>query len=102
MRNHDPRWQPGNFEHNTEAVRQLADLAATKGITVSQLALAWLLSRGEHIVPIPGTRSPRRVEENTRAADITLTEADLTAIGDILPHGGFGTRYQEQAMPTWT
>jgi aryl-alcohol dehydrogenase-like predicted oxidoreductase len=55
MRNADPRWQPGNFEKNTQAVRQLGDLAAAKGITVSQLALAWLLTRGEHIVPIPGT-----------------------------------------------
>jgi aryl-alcohol dehydrogenase-like predicted oxidoreductase len=102
MRNHDPRWQPGNFEKNTQAVRRLGELAAAKGITVAQLALAWLLSRGEHIVPIPGTRSPRRAEENTRAADITLTDADLAAIGDILPAGGFGARYPEQAMPTWT
>ncbi|MGW3874312.1 aldo/keto reductase [Streptomyces sp. NPDC005055] len=46
----------------------LAELAATKSATVSQLALAWLLAQGEHIVPIPGTRSPKRVEENTRAA----------------------------------
>jgi len=102
MRNHDPRWQPGNFEKNTQAVRRLGDLAAAKGITVSQLALAWLLSRGEHIVPIPGTRSPRRVEENTRAADLTLTDADLAAIHDILPAGSFGARYAEQAMPAWT
>jgi aryl-alcohol dehydrogenase-like predicted oxidoreductase len=102
MRNADPRWQPGNFEKNTDAVRRLGDLAAAKGITVSQLALAWLLSRGEYIVPIPGTRSPRRVEENTRAADVTLTDADLAAIGDILPVGGFGARYAGQAMPTWT
>jgi aryl-alcohol dehydrogenase-like predicted oxidoreductase len=102
MRNADPRWQPGNFEKNTEAVRRLGDLAAAKGITVSQLALAWLLSRGEHIVPIPGTRSPRRVEENAGAAEVTLTDADLAAIGDILPAGGFGARYAGQAMPTWT
>ena len=100
--NADARWQPGNFEKNTQAVRRLAGVAAAKGITVAQLALAWLLSRGEHIVPIPGTRSPRRVEENTRAADVTLTDADLAAIGNILPHGGFGARYAEQAMPAWT
>jgi aryl-alcohol dehydrogenase-like predicted oxidoreductase len=99
MRNIDPRWQPGNFEKNVEAVSRLGDLAATKGIAVSQLALAWLLSRGEHIVPIPGTRSPKRVEENTRAAGITLNEADLAAIGEILPNGGFGARYAQ--MPTW-
>jgi aryl-alcohol dehydrogenase-like predicted oxidoreductase len=99
MRNIDPRWQPGNFEKNVEAVNRLSDLAAAKGITVSQLALAWLLARGEHIVPIPGTRSPRRVEENTGAVDITLSEVDLAAIDGILPNGGFGARYTE--MPTW-
>ncbi|MET9386674.1 aldo/keto reductase [Streptomyces sp. NPDC002928] len=99
MRNIDPRWQPGNFEKNVDAVNRLSDLAAAQGITVSQLALAWLLTRGEHIVPIPGTRSPRRAEENTRAADITLSEADLAAIDEILPRGGFGARYAQ--MPTW-
>ncbi|MDT0341574.1 aldo/keto reductase [Streptomyces litchfieldiae] len=101
MRNTDPRWQPGNFEKNVEAVNRLADLAAGKGATVSQLALAWLLTRGEHIVPIPGTRSPRRAEENAAAADVTLTEAELAAIHDILPTGGFGARYAGQSLPTW-
>ncbi|WP_433602384.1 aldo/keto reductase [Nocardia sp. CA-135953] len=100
-RNSDPRWQPGNFEKNVDAVRRLSELAATKGITVSQLALAWLLSRGEHIVPIPGTRNARRVEENIGAAEVVLTAADLAAIDQILPNGGFGTRYAEQALPTW-
>ncbi|MET7306543.1 aldo/keto reductase [Streptomyces sp. NPDC005134] len=101
MRNIDPRWQTGNFEKNVDAVDRLADLAATKSATVSQLALAWLLAQGEHIVPIPGTRSPKRVEENTRAADLTLTDAELAAIDKILPHGGFGARYVEGALPTW-
>lgn len=99
MRNVDPRWQPGNFEQNVDAVCRLGELAATRGITVSQLALAWLLAQGEHIVPIPGTRSAARIEENTAAADVTLTAADLAAIHDILPDGGFGARYAE--MPTW-
>lgn len=99
MRNVDPRWQPGNFEKNVEAVARLGELASGKGITVSQLALAWLLAQGEHIVPIPGTRSAARVEENSRAADAGLTEADLAAIRDILPTGGFGARYSE--IPTW-
>ncbi|MFF1847968.1 hypothetical protein ACFVW9_40685 [Streptomyces sp. NPDC058217] len=58
-------------------------------------------SQGEHIVPLPGTRSPKRVEENTRAAGLTLTEADLAAIDKILPQGGFGARYVEGALPTW-
>lgn len=80
---------------------RLDELARAKGITVSQLALAWLLAQGEHIVPIPGTRSAARIEENAGAAAVTLTEADLAAIREILPHGGFGARYAEQAMPTW-
>lgn len=102
MRNDDARWQPGNFEKNLDAVNRLAVLAAARGATVSQLALAWLLARGEHIVPIPGTRSPERVEENTRAAELTLTDADLAAIDEILPTGGFGARYPEQFTPAWT
>ncbi|WP_019926067.1 aldo/keto reductase [Nocardia sp. BMG111209] len=101
MRNHDPRWQPGNFEKNTEAVRRLGDLAAGKGCTISQLALAWLLTRGEHIVPIPGTRSPARVEENVGAAEVALTAADLAAIDEILPTGGYGARYAERSLPNW-
>ncbi|MFE7930049.1 aldo/keto reductase [Streptomyces sp. NPDC057456] len=101
MRNTDPRWQPGNFEKNVEAVDRLGRLATAKGSTVSQLALAWLLARGEHIVPIPGTRSAARMEENARAADVTLTEADLAAIHEILPTGGFGARYAEEHIPNW-
>lgn len=101
MRRSDPRWQPGNFEKNVAAVERLAALAAAKGATVSQLALAWLLTRGEHIVPIPGTRSVRRIEENAAAADLTLTGADLEAIAEILPHGGFGARYAAEHVPVW-
>ncbi|MFG6196427.1 aldo/keto reductase [Nonomuraea sp. JJY05] len=101
MRNHDLRWQPGNFEKNVEAVRQLSELATARGATVAQLALAWVLAQGEDIVPIPGTRSPERVEENTAAADLVLTPADLDAIAAILPTGGFGGRYAEASLPTW-
>ncbi|MFJ9346091.1 aldo/keto reductase [Streptomyces sp. NPDC101237] len=101
MRNNDPRWQPGNYEKNLDAVNRLTTLAAGKGITVSQLALAWLLAQGEHIVPIPGTRSADRMQENAHAADVTLTETDLAAIHEILPTGGFGARYAEGHLPTW-
>ncbi|MFI5931755.1 aldo/keto reductase [Actinoplanes sp. NPDC051494] len=100
MRRHDPRWQPGNYEKNLEATRLLTDLAATKDATVSQLALAWLLAQGQQIVPIPGTRSPARVEENTAAADLALTPADLERIQEILPTGGFGARYAG-GTPVW-
>jgi aryl-alcohol dehydrogenase-like predicted oxidoreductase len=101
MRTTDPRWQPGNFEKNVEAVTRLTALAEGKNATVSQLALAWLLSRGPDIVPIPGTRSVQRIEENAGAADLTLTAADLAAIDEILPTGGFGARYTEGNIPTW-
>ncbi|MFJ9712684.1 aldo/keto reductase [Streptomyces sp. NPDC101234] len=102
LRSFDARWQPGNFEQNVEAVNRLADLTVGKGITVARLALAWLLSRGEQVVPILGTRSPKRVEGNAAVADVTLTGADLTAIDEILPHGGFGARYPEGHVPSWT
>lgn len=101
MRNTDPRWQPGNFERNVDAVNKLGELAGAKGATVSQLALAWLLTRGDHVVPIPGTRSPARVEENAGAADLVLSDDDLAAIQGILPDGGFGARYAAQGMPAW-
>ena len=63
-----------------------------KEATVAQLALAWLLGRGEHIVPIPGTRSPERVEENVAAVDLHLTEVDLAAIRAAIGEGPHGRR----------
>jgi aryl-alcohol dehydrogenase-like predicted oxidoreductase len=101
MRRNDPRWQPGNYEKNLDAVRKLGELAARKGATVAQLALAWLLTRGDHVVPIPGTRSVKRVEENIGAADLELSKEDLAQIHEILPDGGFGARYQEGSLPNW-
>ncbi|MCQ1946758.1 aldo/keto reductase [Arthrobacter sp. zg-Y1116] len=101
MRSWDARWQPGNFEKNVDATRKLTELAASKDATVAQLALAWLLAQGEHIVPIPGTRSAKRVEENVGAVDLSLTDADLARIKEILPTGGFGARYPEGMSPTW-
>ncbi|WP_427136405.1 aldo/keto reductase [Pseudarthrobacter sp. S9] len=101
MRSGDARWQPGNFEKNVKATRQLTELAASKDATVAQLALAWLLAQCEHIVPIPGTRSAKRVEENVGATDLTLTETDLERIKEILPTGGFGSRYPEGMTSEW-
>ncbi|KQW80425.1 aldo/keto reductase [Devosia sp. Root413D1] len=100
MRRHDPRWQPGNYEKNVAAVRQLTDLAASKGATVSQLALAWLLAQGDDIVPIPGTRQIARLEENVASADLTLSAQDLARIREILPDGDVGARYAS-AVPQW-
>lgn len=101
MRRSDPRWQPGNFEKNLDAVRQLEALAQAKGITVSQLALSWILAQGDDIVPIPGTRRIERLEENLAAADVTLSADDLASIGTILPDGAFGARYAGNMVPDW-
>ncbi|MCB8878733.1 aldo/keto reductase [Acidisoma cellulosilytica] len=97
----DPRWQPGNFEKNIAATQRLRDLAQSKGATAPQLALAWILAQGSDIVPIPGTRSSLRMEENIGAASLVLTDADLALIKDILPTGGFGARYAESMLPKW-
>ncbi|MER7277148.1 aldo/keto reductase [Dactylosporangium sp. NPDC000244] len=101
MRRTDPRWQPGNYERNLAAAERLGELAKAKCATLSQLALAWLLTRGEQVVPIPGTRSVARVEENVAAADLTLSPEDLETIGEVLPTGGFGARYAGGRTPTW-
>jgi aryl-alcohol dehydrogenase-like predicted oxidoreductase len=101
MRRTDPRWQPGNYEKNVEATQQLIALAESKGGTVAQLALAWLLAQGENIVPIPGTRSPKRLEENVAAVDFALSADDLVRIDEILPTGGFGARYAGGRIPVW-
>ncbi len=100
-RRSDPRWQEGNYERNAAAIDQFGRLAADKGVTSSQLALAWLLAQHDYVVPIPGTRRVERVEENTGAADVELTQADLDAITEILPEGAYGSRYPEGAMPNW-
>ena len=86
---------------NKRAVDRLHELAAEKGITAAQLALAWLLARGQDIVPIPGTRTATRLEENLAAADVELTEADMARIDEIVPDGAAGARYTPEYMPTW-
>jgi len=101
MRSWDERWQPGNYERNAEAIGKLKALASKKAISVTQLALAWLLAQGEDIVPIPGTRSPDRLAENVAAADVELTPEDLRQIDEILPNGAFGGRYPKAMMPAW-
>ncbi len=101
MRRHDPRWAGDNFELNMNAVAQLKELSASKGCTVAQLAVAWLLAQGNDIVPIPGTRSPRRLEENVGAANVDLNAAELARILQILPNGSFGDRYAGGRTPVW-
>jgi aryl-alcohol dehydrogenase-like predicted oxidoreductase len=101
MRRFDERWQPGNFEANVAAIRELTNLAESKGITVAQLALAWLLAQGADIAPIPGTRSSARLAENAGAADVQLTAADLERVQQVLPRGAAGSRYPAAMMPSW-
>ena len=87
-----PWWAPENIDANIAIVAQLTELAAAKNATLSQLALAWLLSRKDYIVPIPGSRNPARVEQNLGAASVLLTEDDMKLIAEIAPHGGIGGR----------
>jgi aryl-alcohol dehydrogenase-like predicted oxidoreductase len=94
-----PWWYPANFEHNLGIVERLTAIAETRGATLAQLALAWILARGEHVVPIPGSRNPRRVEENVGAARLKLTGADMRALADVLGDGPRGERHT--MLATW-
>ncbi|MDK4743426.1 MULTISPECIES: aldo/keto reductase [Rhizobium] len=85
-------WAPANFAKNVEIAKELTSLAAAKGVSLSQLALAWLLTRKDYIVPIPGARNQQRVSENISAAELVLTDADLKRIDEIAPNGGIGGR----------
>lgn len=94
-----PRFQKGNFEHNLQLVGRLGEIARGKGCTIAQLALAWLLTKGEEIVPIPGTKRRERLEENLRALDLVLSPEEVRAVEEALPPGAAaGTRYPEAAM----
>jgi aryl-alcohol dehydrogenase-like predicted oxidoreductase len=100
-RRNSPRFQGENFAKNLDLVSQIQAIAAEKGATASQLALAWLLAQGEDIVPIPGTKRRVYLEENAAAADITLTSKDLARIEAVAPKGAAaGERYPTQTMST--
>jgi aryl-alcohol dehydrogenase-like predicted oxidoreductase len=94
-----PRFQGENFARNLELVERVHALARDKGCTPAQLALAWVLSRGPHVVPIPGTRRIRNLEENLGALQVQLSAQDLARIEAVLPAGGAaGARYGEQML----
>jgi aryl-alcohol dehydrogenase-like predicted oxidoreductase len=94
-----PRFQGENFGKNLELVDRVEQLAAAKGCTPAQLALAWVLAQGPDVAPIPGTRSRKRLEENAAAAEITLSEEELAEIDLVIPKDmAVGTRYPEEAM----
>lgn len=98
-RSNDPRLQEGNFDANLRATASLHELAARKGITPAQLALAWLLHKGSDIVPIPGTKRRKYLEENLRAADVALDDGEMQALDAALPPGSTsGERYGKAGM----
>lgn len=97
-RNH-PRFQRKNFERNLHLVEVVESIAREKGVSASQIGLAWLLAQGDDIVPIPGTKRREYLEENLGAIDVRLSEADLRRIEEVFPFGAAsGPRYPEQAM----
>lgn len=99
FRRHSPRFQGDNFDKNIQLVKKIEQLAKERDCAPSQLALAWLLAQGDDIVPIPGTKRRRYLEENVGATEVKLSQSDLAKIDDIAPKGiAAGTRYPEQAM----
>jgi aryl-alcohol dehydrogenase-like predicted oxidoreductase len=99
FRRSSPRFQGENFEKNLELVRHIEALAAEKGCTPSQLALAWVLAQGDDMVPIPGTKRRQYLEENVAAIHVTLTPQDLERIDEIAPKGAAaGDRYAPESM----
>jgi aryl-alcohol dehydrogenase-like predicted oxidoreductase len=98
FRRTNPRFQGENFQRNLDLVERVKEIAAEKGVTPSQLALAWLLHQGEDIVPIPGTKRRKYLEENVAAADIQLTEDELRRIDEAAPVGeAQGDRYPDMS-----
>ena len=100
-RRNSPRFQGENFQKNLDLVERVEEIARRKQCTPAQLALAWLLAQGEELVPIPGTKQRRYLEENVGALDVELTSADLEEIEEVAPKGAaVGERYNEAAMRT--
>jgi aryl-alcohol dehydrogenase-like predicted oxidoreductase len=98
-RRFSPRFQGENFERNLRLVDRVTDMVREKGVTPSQLALAWVLTQGEDIVPIPGTKHRKYLEENVAASEIELSADDLARIDEIAPKGvAAGDRYSEELM----
>jgi aryl-alcohol dehydrogenase-like predicted oxidoreductase len=99
FRRNSPRFQGENFVKNLELVRQVERLAGDKGCTPSQLALAWVMAQGDFIVPIPGTKRRKYLEENLAAATVQLTAAERTRLDAAFPRGAAsGERYPAQGM----
>jgi len=94
-----PRNQGDNFRHNMKLVEQLRKIAENKGVTPAQLALSWVLSKGDNIVPIPGTRQIKYLKENIAAADLVLEKKEIEQLESIFHPGAvLGDRYTEEGM----
>ncbi len=101
FRRFHPRFTGENFEKNIQLVREVEAMAKDKGCTTAQLALAWVLAQGEDIVPIPGTKHVRYLDQNIGALDVTLSREELDRVDAILPPGAAaGERYHERGMAT--
>ncbi|MFZ0452831.1 MAG: aldo/keto reductase [Ignavibacteriaceae bacterium] len=101
FRRYSPRFQGENFQKNLELVDKVQEIAGDKGVTAAQLALAWVLSKGEDIIPIPGTKHVKYLEENAKAVEINLTDDELEEIENVMPVGAaLGLRYPESGMKT--
>jgi aryl-alcohol dehydrogenase-like predicted oxidoreductase len=99
FRRNDPRYQGANFDANVRSASAVRDLASRKNVTAGQIALAWLLHKGTDIVPIPGTKRRRFLEENVRAAAVVLTDEDMAALDAALsPENVAGPRYSDRQM----
>ena len=98
-RRQSPRFQQGNVEQNLQLRQRLEQIAREKGITVAQLSLAWLLHQGDDIVPIPGTKHIKYLEQNVAAVGVRLSSEELRRIDEAAPAGAFsGARYVPAAM----
>ncbi|HET9031192.1 MAG TPA: aldo/keto reductase [Candidatus Aquilonibacter sp.] len=98
FRRHNPRFQGANFERNLQLVSRVEELARERGCTPSQLALAWVLSRGNDVVPIPGTKHVKYLEQNVAALDVQLSESDLRSLDEIFPpNAASGDRYPDMS-----
>jgi aryl-alcohol dehydrogenase-like predicted oxidoreductase len=98
-RRHSPRFQGENFQKNLDLVRRVEEIAHEKGCKPSQLALAWVMAQGDDIVPIPGTKRRKYLEENVAASAVGLTEKDLRRIDEVFPpEAAAGDRYPEHVM----
>ncbi len=99
FRSYSPRFQPGNLEQNQSLIDQLNVMALSKGVSVAQLAIAWVAAQGNDILPLVGTRHTQRLADSLKAVEVVLSAADLAAIDQAIPKGAAaGTRYASLQM----